>query len=182
MPPSSAAPLSEISSIACRLRNPARLCSLAVCWRHYPDGGPSMAGCSLKLSSNITIWWAVGWTTNWPERKILLIIINCLVDAFVLKSEVIYANKVPKFQVNFELNVATENGFSTVLLGFSWSHVLDSTRYQHEMLCVGFSPHFHLFLKLCVCQGGGSPLRCVLSKEGVVRMKVQPSVNKHDLL
>ncbi len=103
MPPSSAAPLSEISSIACRLRNPARLCSLAVCWRHYPDGGPSTAGCSLKLSSNITLWWAVGWTTNWPERKILLIIINCLVDALVLKSEVVYANKVPKFQVNFDV-------------------------------------------------------------------------------
>lgn len=34
----------------------------------------------------------------------------------------------------------------------------------------------------CVCQGGGSPLQCVASGKGVVRTKVQPTVNKHDLL
>lgn len=36
--------------------------------------------------------------------------------------------------------------------------------------------------KQCMCQGGGSPLQCVVSRKGVVRMKVQPTVNKHDLL
>lgn len=46
------------------------------------------------------------------------------------------------------------------------------------MLCVGFSLLAHLFLeKLCMCQGGGISLHCV-----VVKMKMQPTVNKHDLL
>lgn len=47
----------------------------------------------------------------------------------------------------------------------------------------GFSSPFHLFLKeLCMCQGGGSPLQRVASRKGVVRTKVQSTVNKRDLL
>lgn len=60
--------LSEISSIPLQLRNPACLHSLTVHWRHGPDGTLSMAGCSLKLSSSITLWWAVGSTID-PKGK-----------------------------------------------------------------------------------------------------------------
>lgn len=61
--------------------------------------------------------------------------------------------------------------------------LLDSTRCQHETLGIGFPPLSRLFVeKLCMCQGGGSPPQCVASRKGAVSRKVQPTVNKHDLL